>query len=132
MSRGCPGLHCPGCGDGGDSWIIALVVAVAVIGAIIHAIWHTLVEAAEIAAVTVLSATALAIITGIAVLVHRTRQNRLRRPIVARPVYRISPGTGPQLSDPYKPAVEPTRVLAPGQLTVVVTRSSAHLEENRP
>jgi hypothetical protein len=129
--RKCPGLHCPGCGDGDGLGLIALVVALAVIGAIIHAIWRTLVEAVEIAALTVLGAAALAAIAGIAVLVHRARQNRPRRPVAARPVYRIPPEPGPQLSDPYKPAIEPARLLTPGQFAAIVTQRGAYPEEDR-
>jgi hypothetical protein len=72
MSR-CPGLHCPGCGDGGGGALIAVLVALAVVGAIIHAIWHTLVEAAEIAALTVLSLAGLAAVAGLGYAALRVR-----------------------------------------------------------
>lgn len=62
--RKCPGLHCPGCDSSGGG-LIALVVVLAVIGAVIHAIWHTIVEVAEIIALTVLSLTGLAAVAGI-------------------------------------------------------------------
>jgi hypothetical protein len=123
--RKCPGLHCPGCGDG--LGLISLVVALAVIGAVIHAIWRTVVEAAAIAAVTVLGAAGLAAIGGIGYLVYRVRQtrprqNRPRRPVTARPVYWLPPETRPGLSEPYKPAIAPPRVISAEQLAAIVTR----------
>ena len=71
MSR-CPGLHCPGCGDGGGG-LIAVLVALAVLVAVLHAIWHTLVEAAEIAALTVLSFAGLTAIAGLGYAALRIR-----------------------------------------------------------
>ena len=135
MSRRCPGLHCPGCGDGGGG-IIALVVALVVIGAAIHAIWHAVVEAAAIAAVTVLSAAALAAVGGVAYFAYRARQNRglsdpPRATIAARPVYRIPSDSRPGLSEPNKPPIEPTRVLTAEEGAAVVTQHGAHPEENR-
>ena len=103
--RKCSGLHCPGCGDGDGFRLIALVVALVLIGAIIHAIWHTLVEAAEIAALTVLSVAALAVAGGIALLVYRSRSDRPRRPIALRAVVQPPPVPRPQLEEPSKPAI---------------------------
>lgn len=74
--RRCPGLHCPGCDSGGG--LVALVVALAVIGAVIHAIWRTIVEAAEIAALTVLAITGLAAVAGIGYVVLRIRASMAR------------------------------------------------------
>ena len=71
--RRCPGLHCPGCDSGGGGGLIALVVVLAVIGAVIHAIWHTIVEVAEIVALTVLSITGLAAVAGIGYVALRIR-----------------------------------------------------------
>jgi hypothetical protein len=74
--RKCPGLHCPGCDSGGG--LVALVVALAVIGAVIHAIWHTIVEAAEIIAMTLLGITGLAAVAGIGYLALRIRASMTR------------------------------------------------------
>jgi biotin transporter BioY len=74
--RRCPGLHCPGCDSGGG--LVALVVTLAVIGAVIHAIWRTIVEAAEIAALTVLGITGLAAVAGIGYVVLRIRTSMAR------------------------------------------------------
>jgi hypothetical protein len=73
--RRSPGLHCPGCDSSGG--LIALVV-VAVIGAVIHAIWHTIVEVAEIVALTVLSITGLAAVAGIGYVALRIRASIAR------------------------------------------------------
>jgi biotin transporter BioY len=74
--RRCPGLHCPGCDSGGG--LIALVVVLAVIGAVIHAIWQTIVEVAEIVALTVLSITGLAAVAGIGYVALRIRASIAR------------------------------------------------------
>ena len=74
--RRCPGLHCPGCDSSGG--LIALVVVLAVIGAVIHAIWHTIVEVAEIVALTVLSITGLAAVAGIGYVALRIRASLAR------------------------------------------------------
>ena len=74
--RRCPGLHCPGCDSGGG--LIALVVVLGVIGAVIHAIWHTIVEVAEIVALTVLSITGLAAVAGIGYVTLRIRASIAR------------------------------------------------------
>jgi biotin transporter BioY len=73
--RRCPGLHCPGCDNGGG--LIALLV-LAVTGAVIHAIWHAIVEVAEIVALTVLSITGLAAVAGIGYVVLRIRARMTR------------------------------------------------------
>ena len=124
--RRCPGLHCPGCGNG--SGIIALVVMLAIAGAVIHAIWHTLVEVAEIAALTVLGTAGLAAVAGIAWLAHRARQDRPGRPIPARPVYQLPPEPPPSLEGSHNPAVGPARQihlhlhgLTPEQIAAIVT-----------
>jgi hypothetical protein len=75
--RKCPGLHCPGCDSSGGG-LIALVVVLAVIGAVIHAIWHTIVEVAEIIALTVLSLTGLAAVAGIGYVALRIRASITR------------------------------------------------------
>ena len=74
--RRCPGLHCPGCESNGG--LVALVVVLAVIGAVIHAIWHTIVEVAEIVALTVLSMTGLAAVAGIGYVALRIRASITR------------------------------------------------------
>jgi hypothetical protein len=71
VSGRCGGLHCPGCGDGDGVALVAVLVALAVIAAIIRAIWHTIVEAAEIAALTVLSIAGLAAVAGLGYLALR-------------------------------------------------------------
>jgi hypothetical protein len=77
-----------------------VLVVLAVVGAVIHAIWRTLVDVAEIAALVVLSAAALAAVTGIvyAILLVRehaatrqARQNRPARPVAARVVSPLPP-----------------------------------------
>lgn len=57
---------------------MALLTVLAVIGAVVHAIWHTIVEAAEIIALTVLGITGLAAVAGIGYLVLRIRASIAR------------------------------------------------------
>jgi hypothetical protein len=74
--RRCPGLHCPGCDSGGG--LVALLMVLAVTGAVLHAIWHTIVEAAEIIALTVLGITGLAAVAGISYVALRIRASMAR------------------------------------------------------
>jgi len=103
VSRGCPGLHCPGCGDGGGG-LAALIVVLVVIGAVIHAIWHTLVEVAEIAAWTVLGAAGLAAIAGLVYAAVRVRASVT----TSRPG-RVIPAEVIRLGTPARDAIDPPR-----------------------
>ena len=134
--RNCPGLHCPGCGDGGGLAVVLVVLTV--VAAVIRAIWHTLVEVAEIAAFTVLGAAGLAAVTGIAWLAYRARQDRPGRPIEARPVVQLPPEPRPQLEGSHNPAIGPARELhlhlhglTADQIAAIVTQRGAYPEEDR-
>ena len=113
----CSGLHCPGCGDSGGGLLVALVV----IGAVIHAIWHALVEAAEIAALTLLSAAGLAAVAGLVYTAVRIRAravaSRERQTIPARAeVIRLG-------AVPEHDAIKPPRVylnVTPEQLAAIL------------
>jgi len=104
MSR-CPGLHCPDCGDGGGGALIAVLVALAVAGAIIRAIWHVLVEAAEIAALVVVSAAGLAAAAGLGYAALRVRASIVssRREAAPKAVIISS------IDRSQPPAIEPPR-----------------------
>jgi hypothetical protein len=128
MSR-CPGLHCPGCGDGGGGALIAVLIALAVTGAIIRAIWHTLVEVAEITAFTVLGAAALAAAAGlvyVALKVREATRARHDRPIAFR-VVSVAAEASPRAlgsSQPRTAAIEPPKNASwplPGQWEEIPT-----------
>jgi hypothetical protein len=104
MSK-CPGLHCPGCGDGdgGIGALIAVLVALAIVAAVLHAIWHIIVEAAEIAALAVVSAAGLAAVAGLgyAALRIRARVTSSRaRQVIPAPIQVI------RLDPPIRDAIE--------------------------
>jgi hypothetical protein len=106
MSRGCPGLHCPGCSGGGGGRAIAALVTLAIIGAVIHAIWHTIVEAGEIIALVLASAIGAAALAGVtygALQVRaRVLEQRRRRPVPVR-------GEVIRLGTEQPPALEASR-----------------------
>jgi hypothetical protein len=106
--RGCSGLHCPGCGDGGGGALVAAVVILAIIAAVIHAIWHTLVEIAEIAAWTVLGIAGVAAAAGIGYAALRVRASVTSRRAAPRAVI-IGEVTRGSISGGHAPAIEPPR-----------------------
>jgi hypothetical protein len=120
VSGRCGGLHCPGCGDGDGVALVAVVVALAVIGAILHAIWHALVEAAEIAALVVLSVAGAAAAAGLGYAVLRVGASIARARHQAAPkAVIISRVDSRQL-----PAIEPTQRASwplPGQWEEIPT-----------
>lgn len=75
----CKGLHCPGCGDSGGSGVLAVIVALVVIGAITgpaiaraaRDVLHIVVLVAEIGGITIGAA---ALITGTALGVRHARR----------------------------------------------------------
>ena len=102
----CPGLHCPGCGDG-DGWAVtALIVALAVIVAVLRAIWHTLVEIAEIAAWTVLGIAGVAAAAAIGYAALRVRAGLASRRATPTAVI-IGDVTHGSISAAETPAIEP-------------------------
>ena len=105
--RRCPGLHCPGCDSGGGG-LIALVVVLAVIGAVIHAIWHTIVEVAEIVALTVLSITGLAAVAGIGYVALRIQASLARSRAQTGPkAVIVSEVTHDSINVGHPPAIAP-------------------------
>ena len=115
--------------SGGGGGLVALVVVLAISVAVLHAIWHAIVEAAEIAALVVVSAIGAAALVGVTYAALRIRayvlEQRARREV--RPnVIRLSktavqsrPGPGSlwtaEMDSP--PALEPPAVrLHPDQL----------------
>ena len=72
----------------GGAGLIALVVVLAIAAAVLHAIWRTIVEAAEIAAVTVIAVIAAAVLAGAGYAALRIRrrvlEQRARRPVPVR------------------------------------------------
>ena len=64
------------------------MVVLGIVAAVIHAIWHTIVEAAEIAAIVVVSAIGAAALAGVTYAALRIRayvlEQRARRPISVR------------------------------------------------
>jgi hypothetical protein len=121
----CEGLHCPGCGDHGGGELVALVVIVAIIGAVVHAIWHTIIEAAEIVALVLVSAAGLGLAAGGIYLAVRIRARQLearaRRPVPARAqVIRL--GVLP----------ERNAIGAPAPRLTTADESTAYTRVNRP
>ena len=111
--RRCPGLHCPGCDRGGGG-LIALVVVLAVIGAVIHAIWHTIVEVAEIVALTVLSITGLAAVAGVGYVALRIRASIARSRAQTGPkTVIVSEVTHDSINVGHPPAIAPPRTSWP-------------------
>ena len=107
--RRCPGLHCPGCDSGGGG-LIALVMVLAVLGAVIHAIWHTIVEVAEIVALTVLSITGLAAVAGIGYVALRIRASIARSRAQTGPkAVIVSEVTHDSINVGVPPAIAPPR-----------------------
>ena len=74
--------------SGGGGGLVALVVVLAISVAVLHAIWHAIVEAAEIAALVVVSAIGAAALAGVTYAALRIRayvlEQRARRPISVR------------------------------------------------
>jgi hypothetical protein len=106
MSGRCGGLHCPGCGDGdGGALVVALVVLVVIV-AVIRAIWHTIVEAAEIAALVVVSAAGLAATAGLGYATVRIGAGIARARREAAPeaviISRIDTGQPPAIEPPRR------------------------------
>jgi len=75
-------------GGGGRRGLVALVVVLVIAAAVLHAIWHTIVEAAEIVALVVVSAIGAAALGGVAYAALRIRAyvlgQRARRPVPVR------------------------------------------------
>ena len=95
-------------GGGGAAGLIALAVVLCIAAAVLHAIWHTIVEAAEITALAVISALGLAAVAGIACVALRARRHVLgqrgRQPIPVRAeVIRL--GAGPEVPEADRPAL---------------------------
>jgi hypothetical protein len=84
----CNGLHCPGCGHGGGSWLAALIVAIVIIVAIIGRpvaqaaddVIHVAAEVLKIAAIVLASAAGAAVLGGLAILGTRVRHHLLAKP----------------------------------------------------
>jgi hypothetical protein len=92
--------------QGGGGLVVVLIAGALLIGsgaasAAVHAAF--ILAAAVAAAVVVLGAAA------IAWALWRTRSERRRRPITARPVYQLPPEPRPRLEESSKPAIEPPR-----------------------
>ena len=121
-------------GSGGSGGLVlAVIAAVVLIGSgALTAIVHAL----EVVVIVLGCTIALAAVGGIALLVYRTRQDRPGAVYSTRAVSQLPPEPRPQLSPPYKPAVEPAREihlhlhgLTPDQLAAIATHR--YLEEDR-
>ena len=121
--------------SGSSGLVLAVIAAAVLIGSgALTAIVHAVVMILIMLGCTV----ALAVVGGIALLVYRTRSDALRRPIPARPVVQLPPGTRPGLEESSKPVIEPARELhvhfhglTPGQIAAIVTQRGTYLEEDR-
>jgi hypothetical protein len=121
----CHGLHCPGCGHGGGSWLAALVVAtLVIIGAIIarpvaHAAddaIHVAAEVLKITAIVLASAAGMAVLGALAILGTRIRHHLPARPREGA-VIQLPPGQ-PAVNAPAARELRPSlgRVLAAPQV----------------
>lgn len=122
-------------GGGGGGVALAVIAAVVLIGSgAASAITSLLVTVL----IVISSIIGLAIVGGVAWLVYRARSDRPRRPIAARPVYRLPPEPRPRLEGSHKPAIEPGREihlhlhgLTPDQIAAIITYRGAYPEEDR-
>lgn len=116
MSK-CPGLHCPGCGEGGGC-SVGFAVLVLVVAAAVHAAWHTViaiwravVTALEIAAYTLVSLAGLAVVAGLVYGGYRVNR-ALRRRAAARPLRVVS--VRPVADKVVSGEIEAPRTVPPG------------------
>ena len=97
--------------DHGGAGLVALAVVLVIVAAVLHAIWHTIVEAAELAALGVVSVIAAAALAGAAYAALRIRayvlEQRARRPVPVRAEI-IRLGAEP-VREPGRPAIEAPR-----------------------
>lgn len=103
---------CPGGGSGGSSSGLALAVIAAVVligSGAVSAAASAIVSLLVTIAIVLGSLLGLAVLAGIALLVHRARSDRPGRPIAARLMYPVPPAARPELEVPDKPAIEPAR-----------------------
>lgn len=123
-----------GGGGGGGLAVVVVIVVAAVLGG---GAASAIASALEVILIVIGSLIGLAVLGGIAWLVHRTRQDRPRRPIAAPVVYRLPPAEAPRLEAAQPLALEPPREihlhlhgLTPDQITAIVTQRGAYLEED--
>ena len=126
---------------GGTGLAVAVIIALVLLGSgVASAAASALASLLVTLAIVLGSVIGLAVLGGIGWLAYRarsglTRSDRPGRPIEARPVVQLPPVPRPDLSPPYKAAIEPGREihlhfhgLTPEQIAAIVTQRGAYLE----